>query len=138
MRGSMTQYRTWLFIAGIAAMAAFSQQASSQTPRIEDRRLGEEEQIRLREEWFFSTRTAGTVNAAERRALRLQAGKQTRQAIELQRGLRGSGGRGAQQNFWVSKGPSPSTFGGRLRGRAGPDWAPRGPVGVEIVHSYRT
>ena len=81
------------------------------TSRIDDRRMGEEEQIQQRLEWFYSTRRAGTTSAAERARLRLEGVRDTRRAIELQQRLRAAG-RGVATNFWVSKGPSPSTFGG--------------------------
>jgi len=76
-----------------------------------DRRLGEGEQIRLRHEWFFSSRTAGAESADDRAALRWAGVQRTRSAIELQQKGR-LAGRSVQQNPWVSKGPSPSTFGG--------------------------
>ena len=76
-----------------------------------DRRLGEEEQIRSRREWFFATRTAGAATADERARLRREAVMQTKAALEQQRSLR-TEGLLQQENPWVPKGPSPSNFGG--------------------------
>jgi hypothetical protein len=87
--------------------------ASAQTPpspRIEDR-LDEAERIEKRREWFFSTRRAGAASPEEMAALRARAVLETREAILAQRARRALGTE-AQQNFWVPKGPSPSTFGG--------------------------
>ncbi len=53
-----------------------------------DRRFGEEEQIKRRREWFFSTRTTGAATADERAQLRREAVKQTKTAMELQHSLR--------------------------------------------------
>jgi hypothetical protein len=102
--------------AVLAAGAVAAQQGTAggtarQTPRIDDRRLGEEEQILRRLEWFYSSRRGGTTSGAERARLRLQGVTQTRLALERLRLLRAAGLR-SQQNFWVAMGPSPSTFGG--------------------------
>jgi hypothetical protein len=98
------------FIALASPVPLPAQQQHAREPRI-DRRLGEEEQIRAREEWFLSTRRPGTTSPAERAALRLDAVHATRAALERQRLLRQAGLK-ALDNQWVSKGPSPSTFGG--------------------------
>ena len=84
---------------------------STQAPRIQDTKLDEDERIRKRHEWFFSTRLAGAASADEMAALRAAAVLETRRALRSQ-GARRKLGTEAEQNFWVSKGPSPSTFGG--------------------------
>jgi len=99
-----------LAAAAVVAGPLMAQQAAPQS-QIDDRTLGEEEQIERRLEWFYSTRRAGTTSGAERAMLRQQGVQQTRRALERQRRLRASGLR-SQENFWVAKGPSPSTFGG--------------------------
>ena len=86
------------------------QQQHGSPPRI-DRRLGEEEQIRAREEWFLSTRRPGTTSPEERAALRRAAVRETREALESQRQQRLAGLK-ALDNQWVSMGPAPATFGG--------------------------
>ena len=80
-------------------------------PRIVDKKLGEEEEIRLRNEWFYSTRRAGTSSSAEILSLRIQAIEETRRAVALQREQQGEAF-AEGQNVWVEKGPSPSAFGG--------------------------
>ena len=115
--------------AGIApAQSTPDKPAEVDRPSIE-RRLGEEEQIQRRLEWFFSTRTAGAATADERARLRREAVEQTRAALERQRSLRAEGLM-QQQNPWAPKGPSPSNFGGwsfgTVAGRAtalAVDWA---------------
>lgn len=79
--------------------------------RIAERRLGEEQQILNRREWFFSTRRDGSGSTVDLWKKRLDAVEQTRAALSAQRARRGLGLE-QQQNFWVPKGPSPSTFGG--------------------------
>jgi hypothetical protein len=107
-----------LLAAPLAATApALAQDASDEAaradavPRIVDRKLGEEEQILRRHEWFFSTRRAGASSAAEMARLRFDAVRETRKALEVQRKRRDDG-LDAETNFWVAKGPAPSTFGG--------------------------
>ena len=101
-----------LLAAGpVAAQQGAGGGTAPQGSRIVDRTLGEEEQIRMREEWFLSSRSDGTTTSAERAALRLEAVRQTRVAIERQQRLRADGAE-RLQNFWIPKGPSPSTFGG--------------------------
>jgi hypothetical protein len=95
----------------IAAQQSTTGGSSPQAPQIDDRTLGEEERVLRRLEWFYSTRRAGTSTGAERAALREAGVIHTRRALERQRLLRASGLR-SQENFWVGKGPSPSTFGG--------------------------
>lgn len=93
---------------------AFAQEASGEaTPaaRIVDRKHGEEAQIRLRSEWFYGTRRAGTNDDLELPSLRWQGVLETRRLIEAQRARR-SKGLDAETNYWVSKGPAPSNFGG--------------------------
>lgn len=89
--------------------------STGQVPRIvADREDGEQEQIERRLEWFYGSRRQGISTDREMRRLRFEAVEQTRAALELQRAQSAagiaspSGGTG----FWVSKGPSPSTFGG--------------------------
>jgi len=98
-------------IAPVAAAPPAGGDATPQQPRFVDKRLGEEEQIRRRNEWFYSTRRAGTASDAELWSLRLAAVEETRQAIARQKS-RQTGGFEAGQNVWVSMGPSPSSFGG--------------------------
>jgi hypothetical protein len=116
-----------LSVAGLQAQQTPTEDTSAAPPSI-DRRLGEEEQIERRREWFFSTRTAGTRSDDERARLRWDGVLQTRTAIELQRTRRAESG--AQQNPWVPKGPSPSGFGswafGNVAGRTtalAADWS---------------
>ena len=84
---------------------------ATQQPRFADKRFGEEEQIRLRGEWFYGTRRAGLLPGQKLWALRLAGVEKTRQAIALMRTQQALGS-GPAQNVWISKGPSPSTFGG--------------------------
>jgi len=104
-----------LLVVLLPSLPAAAQQAATavdpQASRIEDRRLGEEEQIRRRHEWFFSTRRAGTASDLELWSLRREATESTRLAIARQHALRQAGLADAQ-NQWVAKGPAPSTFGG--------------------------
>ncbi|HEX6852708.1 MAG TPA: hypothetical protein VF139_15030 [Candidatus Polarisedimenticolaceae bacterium] len=95
-------------------LLAFVLQVSAQsppTPRIQDGKLDEAERIRKRQAWFFSTRQAGAASPEEMAALRAAAVLETRKSLLAQR-TRRSFGTEAEQNFWVAKGPSPSTFGG--------------------------
>jgi hypothetical protein len=108
--------RRWTRVALLftaVAVIAGPLPAQQQAPQsqIDDRTLGEDEQIQRRLDWFYSTRRAGTTSATERAMLRRQGVEQTRRALERQRRERASGIR-SQENFWVAKGPSPSTFGG--------------------------
>ena len=105
---------------------------AAQQPRIADKGLGEEEEIRLRSEWFFSTRRAGTTSELELWSLRLAGVEATRDAIRLQQAQQAAteGGGGPEQNVWYEMGPSPSTFGnwafGNVSGRIqaiAADWA---------------
>ncbi|RMF72091.1 MAG: hypothetical protein D6738_12250 [Acidobacteria bacterium] len=106
-----------LLVACLAAGSAASLaadgpgDASAAVPRIEDRRLGEEEQILRRLEWFYGPRRAGTSSDAEMARLRRRAVERTRQAIE-QSARRRALGLGEAANFWYATGPSPSHFGG--------------------------
>ena len=103
--------RVLLVSATLVLATRFLVAQSTPSPRIQDTKLDEDERIRKRHEWFFSTRRDGTGSAAEMAALREAAVLETRRALRAQRGRR-SLGTEAEQNFWVSKGPSPSTFGG--------------------------
>ncbi len=76
-----------------------------------DKSRGEVDQIRMRAEWFYSTRRSGTTSDQELWRLRLDGVKQTRDALKRQREERSAGGK-MSDNQWVSMGPSPSTFGG--------------------------
>jgi hypothetical protein len=86
-------------------------QEKASGPAFIDKGLGEEEQIQRRHEWFFSSRRAGTTSDAELWSLRLKGVTETKRLLALQSQRRASG-REAEQNIWVSRGPSPSTFGG--------------------------
>jgi len=57
-------------------------------PRIQDGKLDEAERIGKRQEWFFSTRRAGTTSTAEMAALREAAVLETRTALRGQRSRR--------------------------------------------------
>jgi hypothetical protein len=99
------------FSVGAGALAQVVAPDRSSRPRIVDTKLDEAERIRLRKEWFFSSRRAGASSVEELAALRAAAVQATRNAIRAQRARR-SAGLDETQNFWVAKGPSPSTFGG--------------------------
>jgi hypothetical protein len=107
--GVLAGVLVWI-AAGMTVAVAQDATGESQ-PRIDDRRLGEEEQILQRREWFFSTRRAGATSDSDLWSLRRAAVEETRQALAAQQ-LRRSLGFTSQPNFWVAKGPSPSTFGG--------------------------
>lgn len=100
----------------------------AEAPRI-DRKLGEEEEIRMRRAWFLESRMQGVERSADLAALRLSAVEATRSALELQRSRRAAGSeRGT--TAWIPKGPSPSSFGGwafgNISGRVSAiaaDWA---------------
>ncbi|MDQ7087625.1 MAG: hypothetical protein Q9Q13_07135 [Acidobacteriota bacterium] len=96
--------------AGPAA-AQSAAPAHEKGPRIVDLRLGEEEQILRREEWFFGPRRAGTASSEEMARYRRLAVEETRKAIARYRAEQARGA-AAAQNFWTSMGPSPSRFGG--------------------------
>ena len=104
-----------LVLAVTAVFSAMAQQGGDPPPeptsRIVDRTLGEEEQIRQRVEWFFSTRRAGTGSDDEMAALRRAGVNATREALTAQT-FRRAGGIEAEVNFWVPMGPAPSNFGG--------------------------
>jgi hypothetical protein len=103
-----------ILLAGLAAGdGVLAQQSGGRTQqsRIDDRRLGEEEQILRRHQWFFETRRPGTTSDVDLARLRRIGAEATRQAI-LQQRLRRADGIESTQNFWVSLGPSPSNFGG--------------------------
>ena len=87
------------------ASAALAQQ---QTPRIDDRDHGEEEQLERRIEWFYSTRRAGTTSPEQLAALRRAAVQQTADRLRAQRMTRGVD----VPNTWVPMGPAASHFGG--------------------------
>lgn len=115
-----------LLASGLHAVLA---QQQAPTPRIVDTKLDEAERIQKRLDWFFSTRRAGTSSDAEMSSLRAAGVEATRAAIKAQ-SLRRSAGVDAPENFWVSMGPSPSTFGGwtfgNIAGRVSSlaaDWA---------------
>ncbi len=103
--------RPWFLLFAVAALLALP--AAGQTPQIvDDRRLGEEEQIRRRAEWFFGSRRGGTTSAEEMRKLWREGVGATRDALRLQQAPQASEAGSSSVNFWASKGPSPSTFGG--------------------------
>ncbi len=122
----------------LATGTSVAQQPASgsgpQDPRIvsDDRREGEDDRIRRRLEWFYGSRRAGTTSDAEMSRLRKAAVEATREALKVQRGRRADGAEvgGFGPDSWVSKGPSPSTFGGwdfgNIAGRTAAiaaDWA---------------
>ncbi|NIM02434.1 MAG: hypothetical protein GTN89_12180 [Acidobacteria bacterium] len=126
-----------LVFAGVCAVLAVGITAAQSTPDetrdVErpslERRLGEEEQILKRNEWFFSSRTAGTSNADDRARLRREAVAQAKAALQQQSALR-TEGMAETLNPWAPKGPTPSNFGGwafgTVSGRAtalAADWA---------------
>ncbi|RMG47402.1 MAG: hypothetical protein D6718_03755 [Acidobacteria bacterium] len=96
---------------GSAPSSFAAGEASPVGPRIEDRRVGEEELILRRLEWFYGPRRAGTSSAAEMALRRRLAVEQTRKALQRQRERRAKGLLAAT-NFWYPTGPSPSHFGG--------------------------
>ncbi|MDH3627243.1 MAG: hypothetical protein OEV00_03475 [Acidobacteriota bacterium] len=96
--------------SGQPVMGQEAETTDEQSRILSRERFGEEEQIRRREEWFFSSRRAGTDSAAERATLRLEAVEDVRQKLNQQQRRR-SDGRGPVENFWIEMGPSPSTFG---------------------------
>lgn len=103
-----------LLAAGLLAQAATAQPpASERERRPGDKRFGEEEQIRLREEWFVKSRGLDTVARPE--LLRAQALEEQRLAIALQ-------GEARVPGSWTSLGPSPMNMltwsMGRVAGRA--------------------
>jgi len=103
-----------LLLIVAAAWVAIGPVGAQQTPqqsRLADKTLGEEEQIRQRSEWFFSSRREGVASNEEMWRLRLSAVEQTREALERQ-ALRRTTGEESGQNVWVEMGPSPSRFGG--------------------------
>ena len=104
----------FVIVAVIAAAPGLAQQSVSATttePRIVDDKLREGEHIESRLEWFYESRRAGTSSDTEMARLRAEGVVATRNALKLQRLLRDNGSL-FQNNFWVSKGPSPSNFGG--------------------------
>lgn len=114
----MMRNSKWLLalVAAFSAIPAVAQNppagGTAQTPQIvDDRTLGEEERLRRRAEWFFGSRRDGTASAEERSRLRSDAVLATSAALQLQRAQQATEA-GSALNFWASKGPSPSTFGG--------------------------
>lgn len=80
-------------------------------PVLVDLTVGEDEQIRQRLEWFYSTRRAGTKGDVDLAALRAAAVRETARMLDAQRIKRATGLLDAD-NFWAPMGPSPSRFGG--------------------------
>jgi hypothetical protein len=101
----------WIACGSLVRAAPQTGGGTTQQPRFADKQFGEEEQIRLRAEWLYGTRRAGVLPGQELWALRLAGVEKTRQAITLQRTQQALGS-GPAQNVWISKGPSPSGFGG--------------------------
>ena len=121
-----------LIVLTVFVLTAFASgparaQASSPTPQpapqiVDDRLHGEGDRHERREEWFFSSRRAGTTSDGEMARLRLEAVEDTRAAIEAQRARRATAGYQEESaGVWFSQGPSPSNFGswsfGRVAGR---------------------
>ncbi len=107
-RRPLVQGLALLFFCGLAGPASG---AGAGQAEIADKRLGEEDRILARRDWFYSTRRAGTSSEQELRGLRLTAVQETRQALAAQR-ARWALGAEPGQNVWVAMGPSPSNFGG--------------------------
>ena len=102
-----------LLATGPATWAQGTAPASQEPRIIDDREHGEGDRIERRQEWFYSSRRAGTDSAAEMAQLRLAGVEATRRALTLQSERRAAAGyETVGQNFWFSKGPSPSNFGG--------------------------
>ncbi len=77
----------------------------------DDRTGGEGDRVQRRTEWFYDSRRAGTLSGVEMAARWRAAVAETRAAIELQR-LRRLDMPESTHDTWISKGPSPSGFGG--------------------------
>jgi hypothetical protein len=105
-----------LLLIGPAAVAQGTPPAADGPPSpqiIDDRTLGEGDRHERRHEWFFSSRRAGTSSDSEMAELRLAGVEATRNALRAQSQRRAATGfQDVDQNFWFSKGPSPSNFGG--------------------------
>ncbi len=97
-----------LLAAGLQAAMA---QQEPLRPVIVDTKLDEQERIQKRLDWFYSSRRAGTSSDSEMATLRAAGVEATRKSIQDQHQRR-SAGADAEENFWVSMGPSPSRFGG--------------------------
>lgn len=95
----------------VPAAAVAQERPEAPPPRLVDDKLNRDERIRERVEWFYGARRDGTASDAEMATLRARAVEATRKAIREQRARRFAGV-DAEENFWVAKGPSPSTFGG--------------------------
>ncbi|MBP7147584.1 MAG: immune inhibitor A [Acidobacteria bacterium] len=80
-------------------------------PRLAQGRIGEEEQIKRRREWFWSTRRDGLDSSEQAAAIRRAEIRSLATRLTEQRRRRFAGAE-AQQNFWVSMGPTASHFGG--------------------------
>ncbi len=100
-----------LIATGSPVVSQVAGEGSSSEPSIENNKLEEGESIRRRLEWFYSTRMAGAPTDEERATLRAEGVETTRKLIQAQRSRRADGMEDTT-NFWVSKGPSPSHFGG--------------------------
>jgi hypothetical protein len=101
-------------VAGLAPMASAQQPAPGSDPQAEDpddRTEGEGDRIQRRLEWFWSSRQAGVSSSVEAAARWRAAVLGTKQAILTQRAQRGYG-IDSTADTWISKGPSPSGFGG--------------------------
>lgn len=108
---------SWLLVLLLLAPTVASgaenenETGEAQVSQLVDRRLGESEQIRRRQEWFFSTRRAGAGSEEAMARLRRQGVLDTKALLQAQR-KQWSDGAEAELNYWVAKGPAPSTFGG--------------------------
>ncbi len=115
----------------LAAEAPPSGPAAAAATTLVDRERGEDDKIRARLEWFYSTRRAGAEAPDELRALRARAAQETAAALAAQAARRARGSDGPT-NFWAPVGPASSNFGGwsfgKVSGRVtaiakGPDGA---------------
>ena len=72
----------WVLLGPVTAQQTATQPQTRQQSRLADKKLGEEEQIQKRGEWFFSQRREGLAPDEQMWRLRLEAVEQTRLAIE--------------------------------------------------------
>lgn len=103
----------FLSLVALGPTPALGQQSRPKPPgpRLEDRNLGEQEQIQRRLEWFYSTRRDGVPAGTPLALLRQAAVEETARRIRSLQMRRGAG-LAEPENFWASLGPAPSTFGG--------------------------
>jgi len=104
-----------VLVAGLAPMTVAQEPgatgSSQQADDPDDRTDGEGDRVQQRREWFWSSRSAGVESSVDAAARWRAAVLGTKQAIQAQRARRGFG-IDSTTDTWVSKGPSPSGFGG--------------------------